>query len=79
MLHASLDKYAAIAVTGTPQSLDFLINEVKGQNEIWQQAFNKGRPYIRQFDVRNPTLYFDGMANLCDRHLRPHLLGSSMN
>ena len=79
MLHASLDKYSAIAVTGTPQSLDFLINEVKGQNEIWQQAFNKGRPYICQFDVRNPALYSDGTTNLCDRHLKPQLLGSSMN
>ena len=55
MLHASLDKYAAFAVTGTPQSLDFLVNEVKVQNKIWQEAFNKGRPYIRQFDVRNPA------------------------
>jgi len=79
MLHASLDKYAAIAVTGTPQSLDFLINEVKAQNEVWQQAFNKGSPYIRQFDVRTTILCSDGMANLCDRHSGPHLLGSSMN
>ncbi len=78
MLHASLDRYAAIAVTGTPQSLDFLINEVNEQNKRWQEAFNKGRPFIRQFDVRNHPL-FNGMANFCDRRLGPHLLGSSMN
>jgi hypothetical protein len=60
MLHASLDKYAAIAVTGTPQSLDFLLNEVRAQNEVWQNAFNKGRKYIRQFDVRTTLVPMHG-------------------
>jgi len=51
MLHVSLDKYGFFAVTASLTTLREIIALVEEQNRIWQDRFDGGRPYIRDFDV----------------------------
>ena len=54
MLHVALDKYGFFAVTTTLTTLRAIIALVEEQNRIWQEKFDEGRLYIRDFDVGLP-------------------------
>jgi hypothetical protein len=47
----SLDKYGFFAVTGSLITLQEIIALVEEQNHVWQERFDGGRLYIRDFDV----------------------------
>jgi len=51
MLYVSLDKYGFFAVTASLTTLQEIIALVEEQNRIWQDRFDGGRPYYRDFDV----------------------------
>ena len=47
-MHAALDKFAFIAVTGSLETLNKLIDLVKQENDRWQQEFDEGFTYNRR-------------------------------
>ena len=56
MQHVSLDKYGFFAVTGSLTTLQEIIALIEEQNRVWQEKFDGGRPYIRDFDVSLPLV-----------------------
>ena len=56
MLQVSLDKYGFFAVTRSLTTLQEIIALVEEQNCVWQEKFDGGRPYIRDFDVSLPLV-----------------------
>jgi len=56
MLHVSLDKYGFFAVTGSLTTLQEIIALVEEQNRVWQEKFDLGKSYIRNFDVSLPLV-----------------------
>ena len=53
-LHVALEKYGFFAVTASLTTLQRLIGLVKEQNRVWQDRFDSGRSYVRDFDVSLP-------------------------